>query len=289
MTKDNLIDLVERRIRFLSVWKEISKRKKAFEPMQSIFTLLEADYDKCIVPLNDAERIYVHFKSPDNYERIVSTKLGRYLVKHYKDYVPADHILADFVANLNSHIWKQPPQINVYRGVDLMSAYERCGESKCVGSCMTKEGKHQYMSMLANNPDIVEIHCLEDIDTIYARVLVWTLEDGKKVVDRIYPNTGDNFHKMLEHFSKLNNHYIRNHHRAYDVLKEPVEIIGLDYNPHVVLNCANQTLYPYLDTFQYGCKMDEKMFLSVKKSIDPKTTLRLNSQYGTYGNANDDE
>ena len=180
---------------------------------------------------NEKERIYYHFKD-NSYERIIATKLGKYLIKHYKDLVPADHILSDFVATLNAIIWKEPPSIIVYKGEDIITAYERCNHSKGVSSCMTKDGRHKNMKFLAMNPDKVELHCYEDAENIYARVLVWTTNTGKRIVDRIYPNNGDAFHKMEEHFKGLKNHYIREKHEAPDG-HNPVPINKIDC-PYVI-------------------------------------------------------
>jgi hypothetical protein len=280
MTKEEKIDLVEKRIRFLSVWKEICNRRKAFEPMKKIFQLLEADYDRCLIPTNDTERIYRFFKPLSSDEKIIATKLGKYLVKNYKEIVPADHILSDFVASLNAVIWKEPPSIVVYKGEDIITAYERCNHSKGVSSCMTKEGRHINQKFLALNPDKVELHCYEDVENIYARVLVWTVNGGRKVVDRIYPNKGDHYHNMLEHFEGLNNHYIRENHNAphkHDMI--PINDL---VDPFVIMKGADLETYPYLDTFRYGVIIGDEIILTNKICTNPVTNLAFDSQYGYY-------
>lgn len=274
MNKEEKIDLIERRIRLLSVWKEIINRRKAFKPMQNIFNLLEADYDKCIVP-DEKEMVYTHFRA-DN-QRIISTKLGKYLVKNYKDLVPEDHILSDFVSTLNSIMWKKPPQINVYKGEDIITGYKRCGDTGAVSSCMSRNNRHLRMKLLALNPDKVELQCLEDAEEIYARVLVWTLEDGKKVVDRIYPNDGVNFHKALDHYKNLKNHYIRSNHKAICNSNKTITIGDLG-TVTIVLNCKDVEEYPYLDTFQHGHIEDDKLILTSVETN--KSKLVFDSQYG---------
>lgn len=280
MTKEEKIKLVESRIRFLSVWKEIVTRRKAFEPMRKIFNLLEADYTKCIIP-DDKEMVYRHFKD-ESFERIVPIKLGKYLVKHYKDLVPADHVLADFVGMLNAIIWKKPPSIVVYKGDDLIEVYKRCNDSKKVGTCMSRYGKYEYMKLLAQNPDKVEVHSYEDNEDIYARVLVWTLDDGKRVVDRIYPNSGDHFHTMLEHFKNLDNYYIRSNHNIADS-KNEIYVEGLD-NPTIRLvenKDDHIKNYPYLDTFQYSSRHDSNMELEFSVKRLPNSEYKYDCPYGT--------
>ena len=285
MTKEDKIELVQRRIRLLSVWKEISQRRKAFEPMMKIFHLLEADYDKCLVPMDDKEQIYHFFKTPNSFDRIVSTKLGKYLVKNYKEMVPADHVLSDFVANLNTIIWKQPPQFVVYNGMDIPTAYERCNHSKGVSTCMTRDGRHYNQLFLAINPNKVEMLCLEDAEKIHARVLVWTTDDGKRIVDRIYPNNGDLFHKILEHFKGMDNHYIREKHGPPNG-NSPIPIEGLD-RAFVTMNCKGLENFPYLDTMRYGKRTDDEILLTNSICTDPLTDIVFGSQYGYYTEIDD--
>jgi len=276
MTKEEKVNLIELRIRFLSVWKEVTTRREAFKPMMEIFQLLEEDYDRCLVPEVGEEQVYLYFKSPDNFERIISTKLGKYLRKRYKDLVPADHILSDFVAILNAIVWKKAPSIQIYKGDDLLKAYGRC-EKGAVSSCMTKRTRLVYMKLLAQNPDVVEMHCLEDVEKIHARVLVWKLEDGKRVVDRIYPNNGKVYHDILEHFKGMDNHYIRSNHGASSETT-PAFITGIN-DPQVVLDATGIDKYPYLDTFQYGYQDGNNIHLSNIRFC--ACTMKFDTQYGT--------
>lgn len=274
MTKEEKIDLVERRIRFLSVWKKVSNRRKAFKPMEKIFNLLEADYDKCIIP-DEKERIYRHFKSS---EKIVSSKLGKYLVRNYKDLVPKDHILTDFVASLNAIVWKTPPSINIYKGDDILTAFKRCHKFKPISSCMTFPNRNHYMKILAQNPNKVAMHCLEDAESIYARALVWTLDNGDQIVDRIYPNNGVDFHTFLD-FHSERGYFIRKSHGIIETKsKTPIQIKG----KHIVdieLDCTGITTYPYLDTFRFGVKQDDNKLI-VSNAFKINTQYQLDSSSG---------
>ena len=126
-------------------------------------------------------------------------------------------------------------------GDDLVSCYED------IHSCMAG---HNAVAMYAENPDVVKVigvRAIESSGRWEARALIWTLPDGQRYLDRVYPSDGC-----------LAGVYIRqiadNEGWAYRLTDSPDDdsSAGLDMSQaEVVVKDVGH--YPYMDTFIW-CK-----------------------------------
>lgn len=277
-----LLNFIENRLAFFVAFNKIIKSRAEYKSMIPIFKKLELDYKRGIVPIAGDEKVYGYFKTPNNFERIITTKLGKYIKKHYKDIVPKDHILSEFIATLNAILWKKPPRVRVYTGKDIITTYNSFKGKRGLDTCMVKDNKpNELLGLYSMNPDVIALHCLEDFESTKARALVWTLENGDKIVDRIYPNSGENFQKFKQYFKQKENYYIRSNHK----MSNDGEIITVNKKQNIIvtLKSKNMEYFPYLDTFQFGKCEGDKLILSNTRLTD--FIMQFDDQDGGYNNS----
>lgn len=123
-------------------------------------------------------------------KRMVTT-IGKYLRGEMEidSFCVSDQILEQ----LNYHIssgtmdYKNLP-IKIVYGREVTKAYEDDGRWH---SCMTGLNANK-VELYENNPDKVGLAIFDE----RARALLWTTDEGQKVLDRIYPNSGDHVYTM---------------------------------------------------------------------------------------------
>jgi len=130
-------------------------------------------------------------------------------------------------------------QFTLLKGVAIADAYER--HAGC-DSCMT--GDRTLVEMYAINSNI-EL-ALYQFNGREARALLWTCDDGMKVLDRIYPNDGGHIEIMKAWAAE--NGWI---YRVSNSLPEDDTIELSDRSLRYITVKPTQNI-PYLDTFYHG-------------------------------------
>jgi hypothetical protein len=132
-------------------------------------------------------------------------------------------------------------------------------------SCMRYQRCQKYLDIYVENPEVCSLLILKGTpDKIVGRALIWTLSDGKKIMDRIY-TINDSDRILFEAYAKEHD-MLRSQSSSYKIkVKE-----------------GRYEYYPYMDTFT--CYDYEKGILS--SSLDGEDILGLQN---TDGTASDNE
>jgi hypothetical protein len=153
--------------------------------------------------------------------------------------------LEDFVNRYKSYKkWLDGDiQLEVVSGDKIREWYDGDKYSKGGGglnnSCMRHDECQEFFSIYTQNPEVCQMLILLNYDRtkIDGRALLWTLINGKKVMDRIY-TTQDQFENIFIKWAGENGYLLK-----MDLLRNGGGSIQLkrgDYHP-----------YPFMDTFCY--------------------------------------
>ncbi len=120
-------------------------------------------------------------------------------------------------------------------------------------SCMAS-APPSWLEIYTNNPDQVSLIIYkspEDTEKIIGRALLWTLEDGKKYVDRIY-TVNDSDVQLFRDYAKENGWYTKYHNSSTtnsQAFAPDGSVTNLKLQ--VKLSQKDYDHFPYLDTLKY--------------------------------------
>jgi WD40 repeat protein len=202
-----------------------------------------------------------------NNKKKVETTLNRYL-KRKANLNVTDSLLESFCTTVTGKILEKTKRfdeiIKVLSGTDILDFYIKA--DKKTFSCMTGARNTEKIRMYAINPDKIQLATCDDI----GRALLWTADDGTKILDYAYPN-GSQYAMNLINWAK-NKGYLYVEGGKYLTEKPIIEI--------TVKTTGDK--YPRLDKF-YFATLDEKNKTAVlrnRKTID--TNVLMNNTNGNY-------
>lgn len=154
--------------------------------------------------------------------------------------------------------------------------FERKGT---IGSSCMSDVPENYLEIYYANPEQVSLVILRSTDRddkIVGRALLWTLDNGKKFMDRIY-TIKDSDVDIFREFAKENGWYskYRNASTPSGEVHGPNGRETIELN--VYLNEKNYKYYPYLDTLKYF-----KPNVGLISNIHSSDSLLLESTDGDY-------
>ena len=129
--------------------------------------------------------------------------------------------------------------------------YARSGQ---LGSSCMASVDLSYFDIYMSNPDKISLviyKCPEKPDTILGRALLWTLNDGKKFMDRIY-TSNDSDIQLFRQYAKENGWYYKYHNSSTDsgqAFDPEGNSVKLDLTVNIRKGYYKR--YPYLDTLKY--------------------------------------
>lgn len=138
---------------------------------------------------------------------------------------------------------------SIRTGMDIQYAYrDQVGGYTCMSGI-----SNSNTALYANNPDKVALVVFKDAVTgNLSRALLWTCDSGKRVLDRIYPNTGEHVDKIRGwatdqgYLNRVQNGAPHSE-RITELSDGSVQQITLKVAPR----------FPYLDTFCWGYDPDD--------------------------------
>jgi len=200
---------------------------------------------------------YARNSEPFDENKRVKTTFARYIrrILNYDLSRISDATLDRFCNNVNTFLLDLDSfkkKINIINGPAVLEAYQSGIKTH---SCMTEKNALK-MEIIALNPDKVSMLVIEDV----TRALLWVCDDGTKVLDRIYPS-GSNIVPLIRKWALSEGYVLR---ANPDKAANSLSTIHLsDEKRHfVTLDMHGRELYPYLDTFSYGVKSNDKLMLS---------------------------
>ena len=193
---------------------------------------------------SDEETKVSYAKDKDSkLDKRVKTTLARYIRRNLEVGVDtvSDRFLDVFTKKISQSLLdinKLEEKLVIVSGKEIISVYDELD----VGSCMGGESSYKT-ELYAINPDKVQLVYFAES----ARALLWTCDDGTKVLDRIYP-AGCFYVNILSQWAKKKGYVQRKNpdgaefENQSDLNDDSVREVTLKYNEY----------FPYMDTFKFG-------------------------------------
>lgn len=123
------------------------------------------------------------------------------------------------------------------------------GEGSLNGSCMN--GDRSYVSFYKTCPDVSILAMYNQGGQLAGRALVWRLEDGRKLMDRIYV-AKDHYYELFLNYADDNDMVRKYNYKSYSD-KCIFVYKGERFDKYYKFSCdSDYGSYPYIDTFTYG-------------------------------------
>ena len=185
----------------------------------------------------------------DNSKR-VRTSLGKYIRRNFYDLFNDDvndSSLDKFVCEVMGIVCAESISVNFIHGNAIIDFYGKTNAT----SCMSGNNCH-IVKLYADNSQKV---CLLSFDEV--RALLWTCDDGTKVLDRAYPSGHHKINILREWAAK----------QGYIYRENPDKMIcgnvNLSDGSTRKVTLHDSGIYPYMDTFAFGKRTgDDKIILS---------------------------
>ena len=182
----------------------------------------------------------------------VKTTLMRYFRRQLKvtqDNLP-DHLLTEVCFNIMSNFADVESKITIVTGEELKKAYkDRFGGE----TCMTGGSRSNLLNIYSDNPDKIALIKYEDQKTS-ARALLWTAENGDRIVDRIYPDNRGTHIVAIKHWAREKGFVTRTNNA--------MDSQSLSNDGTYEFHFKYDGRFPYIDTFNYGEVDGLKVILS---------------------------
>jgi hypothetical protein len=174
------------------------------------------------------------------------------------DSVP-DDVLRDLAETLKVYWDLDKYKVTELKGDEIAKMYRRFESETFNGvglsSCMTWEGA---VDLYACNPDSVSLLFCEG----GARGLLWTDSEGKRYLDRVYPDNGPAVVAVKKH--------------AKEVLgATPIFRSGYTERLELVLDMPSNGLVPYMDTLNHGDLIDGNSRIRISNEYSHNTSTEL--------------
>jgi len=193
----------------------------------------------------------------------VTTTLGRYarrVLSITTTQLP-DRFLSSIADEMTYYlVFPNKTDVSLLSGKDISTFYKAAK----IHSCMTGASS-KLTSLYANNPDKIQLAVYKN----QARALLWTCDDGRKALDRIYPD-GSRISQLLEKWAKDNKYLIRKDLKS--AFPVTVDVSSAEI--------------PYIDTFRYAkADYENKKIIMSPISAGGYTELGSLFRYGQNGKA----
>ena len=270
---ENRIKLIDAMKNALSVIDD-EKDKDYIESI--ILDIIEDEEANLAISLNDNNTVSYSRSADtiDNEAKRVKTTLGRYIKRTFSSPIK-DNSLSKFTTEVLKQISTEESldkEIKELSEKDIMDFYESNDDSKSCGglsSCMTGEAA-TYTELYALNPDKVKLITFGN----RSRALLWTTDDGERVLDRYYP-AQSKYGELLRKWAKNKGYILRNNPDSLDLGGD----VKLSDNKQHVITLKHNNVFPYLDTFKYGKIKDDKVAISNYASFGNIIFDSLNGEY----------
>lgn len=212
-----------------------------------------------------------------NNKRRVRTSLGRYLNKNFEI---SEHDIHLFVSQVWGKLLCNKIDVKIYSNKKIIKKYEEFGSTDAE-SCMTGEDSWKT-DFYAINPDKVSLVCFEGI-----RALLWTTDQGVKVLDRCYPS-GHSKIELLRQWALAKGYVVRSSADSMVSSEKDVSLSdGKAYSITMKYDLKYDS-FPYLDTFQFArfvqikAKNNRQMKRIVLSNAKAGKNIVLNDTEGGY-------
>ncbi len=188
-----------------------------------------------------------------NNKRRIKTTLGRYIAKNFNfdGELLNPVFLYEYVSTVWGEYYCDDIKVEIIDGDSIEEEYEKCDDHS--HSCMTGENSDLARIYTVNSDKV----CLVKYGPV--RALLWTTDQGVKVLDRCYPSGHNLIYQLLKWANKKG--YVIRDSKDKCVIGPTVELS--DKKIYTVTLSYDERIFPYLDTFCFGKFLsDHKIVLS---------------------------
>lgn len=179
---------------------------------------------------------------------------------------PVKHTAVEIADFVNRYKTKIDELNDVFRFIEVVSGddiakwyhvrnYEdKSGGSELHRSCMARKSDSVF-EIYTKNPEVCQLIIQKsesDPDKISARALLWTLNSGKKFMDRVYFNDPQSI-ELFRSYCKENNIWAKynNNSGAFSSAINPENGSREEIEIEVILERRNYVQFPYMDTLKF--------------------------------------
>ena len=244
-------------------------RKEKEKKIDSLSELADSFYDAgsafCVVTFEiDGMRKEVMCHS-DSIKRDISgikpgsLKIGKLatalFTKAGVDFKPTD--IEDFVNRYKSMVKQMREKFEsfkIVKGEDIRTSYSVKNYLNTNGSlgnsCMRYDKCQRFLDIYVKNEDKVSLIVLMKDDKVTGRAILWTDENDRKVMDRIYTNNSAD-EQLFKDFAKANGFWYKKEQNMYN----DTPFIGPNDEEEkyitVYLKSTDYDYYPYMDSLKF--------------------------------------
>jgi hypothetical protein len=209
------------------------------------------------------------------------TTLAKYLKRNYTSINRfADDVLRDFCAEVLALITSSEELsagIQELEGDDIVNYYATTDQ--IAHSCMTgecEEGEAPLTGLYALNPNKVKLITFAN----KARALLWTTDDGTKVLDRVYPAASKEM-VLLRKWAEDQGYVLRSNPDGLET-----GTVKLSDGEEHRITMKHNGVFPYLDTFHFGELNEDNntVELSNYETFGDVAFMELNGTYSSSHN-----
>jgi hypothetical protein len=186
-------------------------------------------------------------------------KIGKFVTAMFTkggiDFKPTD--IEDFVNKYKSVITQMRDKFNnfkIVKGRDIRNSYLADNYLNTNGSlgnsCMRYEKCQPFLDIYVENEDKVSLVILEKEGKITGRAILWTDENDRRVMDRIYTNNSAD-EQLFKDFANANNFWYKKEQNMYN----DTPFIGPNEEEEryitVHLKAVDHNYYPYMDSLKF--------------------------------------
>jgi hypothetical protein len=212
-------------------------------------------------------------------------KPGAFISKVFKD-IPAKEV--EKFSNLyKSQVNKPFFTFDVIRGERIREFYHWVSYSdnnrgSLGASCMKHDVCQKMFDLYVNNNDKISMLIMSDVDgKLMGRSLLWELNNGQKVMDRIYTTNDEELQFYFKKWATNEGYYYKSEQNWFNTLQ--FEKLGTKkVELYLELEITNDfRYYPYMDTFKFIDLETNKLYNYLPDSGDIRTLC--SSDGGKHG------
>jgi hypothetical protein len=259
----------------VKVVKEFTNRHEFFslfpedEKTETFLSALGNVYDHngpiLHISFEDSEGTHNVLCNPGALKRDISSiktsqlKIGKLLTAMFTkggiDFKPTE--IEDFVNKYKSIITQMRDKFNnfkIVKGEDIRTSYSVDNYLNTNGSlgnsCMRYDKCQRFLDIYVKNEDKVSLIVLTKDDKVTGRAILWTDENDRKVMDRIYTNNSAD-EQLFKDFAKASNFWYKKEQNMYN----DTPFIGPNDEEEkyitVYLKSTDYDYYPYMDSLKF--------------------------------------
>lgn len=186
--------------------------------------------------------------------------------------------LHDYISNKFASI-EEVYTFEVVSGEELIDSYVSDDAPR---SCMktvylSNGGDSSYLDLYRNNPDKVQLVRILQHGVYFGRALLWTSDQGTKILDRVYPSDGGIHTSLIRRWAERLGYA----YKVRDTYTDEQLSDNKEYT--ITLDAKGLVGMPYLDTFKFAndwMYRKDKILISNKRHVN--RPIQLTSAYGYF-------